>query len=259
MSLDGTADNGEAGENDDAKADVENVLGGSDGDQLVGSADDNALTGGAGNDSVQGGAGNDTLHGGTGADTLAGGAGTDTADYGARAAPLTVTLDGGANDGETGENDNARADVENVIGGAGDDSLVGSAAANVLNAGADVAEADGVDTAAADCERGQPASARAAGSTDRSLDHPAEAEIEAESSKRRATPKPSLPAVGTPRLAAPRTVKIAPNGAITLPFQFPRRGSGSCRGKIVLSARLPRSRRPQTIGRAAFAGKPGKR
>ena len=180
-----------------------------------------------------------------------------------------------------------------MIGGAGDDSLVGSAAANVLNAGAgddtidardasgmalggaiaqsgppdqvmcgagaDVAEADGVDTAAADCERGQPASARAAGSTDRSLDHPAEAEIEAESSKRRATPKPSLPAVGTPRLAAPRTVKIAPNGAITLPFQFPRRGSGSCRGKIVLSARLPRSRRPQTIGRAAFAGKPGKR
>ena len=60
-----------------------------------------------------------------------GNAGNDTADYSARDSSddLDVTLDTNANDGSTGgggENDNAL--VENVLGGAGDDRLVGAPA-----------------------------------------------------------------------------------------------------------------------------------
>ena len=112
------------GESDNAQVDVENVTGGGGNDTLTGSAAANTLTGGAGDD---------TLDGGTGADTLAGGAGTDVANYSSRSAALNVTLDGTANDGEAAESDDA--DVENVTGGAGDDSLSGSAVANVLSAG----------------------------------------------------------------------------------------------------------------------------
>src|SRR4029434_6559459 len=48
---------------------------------------------------------------------------------------VTVILDDIANDGELGEGDNVHADVENVIGGNGDDKLEGSAANNVLRGG----------------------------------------------------------------------------------------------------------------------------
>ena len=41
-----------------------------------------------------------------------GGAGFDTADYSARTASVTATLDGAANDGETAEVDNVKPDVE---------------------------------------------------------------------------------------------------------------------------------------------------
>ena len=40
---------------------------------------------------------------------LNGGDGTDAATYGGRAAPVTVTLDNQANDGEAGEGDNVPA------------------------------------------------------------------------------------------------------------------------------------------------------
>ena len=154
------ANDGEAGENDNAHADVESVTGGSGSDAITGSASANLLTGGGGNDdlygvggddalngetgvdtlgggtgadSLHGGADDDTLDGGTGPDALIGGAGTDTADYSSRAAAVTVTLDGAVNDGELGEGD--RADVENISGGTGDDTLAGSGAANTLSGG----------------------------------------------------------------------------------------------------------------------------
>ena len=40
---------------------------------------------------------------------------------------------GGANDGVTGENDDVRRDVENVLGGSKGDTLVGSGKANRLD------------------------------------------------------------------------------------------------------------------------------
>src|SRR3954447_4939149 len=67
---------------------------------------------GAGNDQVGLGAGADTLKPGTGADVLSGGAGIDLADYSARTGDLTITLDDHAGDGEAGEGDNVRSDVE---------------------------------------------------------------------------------------------------------------------------------------------------
>jgi len=81
------------------------------------------LVGGNGSDKLTGGAADDVLRGEAGADTLTGGGGRDTADYSDRTAPLNVSLDGVAGDGEAGENDNVAADVENVAGGSADDVL----------------------------------------------------------------------------------------------------------------------------------------
>jgi Ca2+-binding RTX toxin-like protein len=144
----------------------ETLDGGDDNDPMVdGGGGDDEVTGGPGNDTVEGGDGNDRLDfpgadpledqsagidmldGGAGndqlnggpprspqeGDTLDGGGGTDTADYSQRAAPLAIALDGVANDGEAGEGDNVAADVENVVGGSGRDTLVGSGAANALD------------------------------------------------------------------------------------------------------------------------------
>jgi len=109
---------------------------------------DLTINGGAGNDTITGGDGDDTINGGEGDDTFKaaaiadgadvfnGGAGTDTADYSARTGDLTITLDGTNNDGLALETDDIKADVENVTGGAGDDTITGSTLSNVLTGGA---------------------------------------------------------------------------------------------------------------------------
>jgi len=127
-----TATQGEAGENDTI-ATVENVQGGAGNDTLKGSAVANELRGGAGNDTVSGGAGAavaDVLDGGTQAAT-----GGDTVDYADRTDALTVSLDGMANDGATGENDTVTG-IENVTTGAGADTITVSSAVNVISSGA---------------------------------------------------------------------------------------------------------------------------
>src|SRR5439155_4973420 len=93
---------------------------------IFGSTGNDILTGGSVNDTLHGDNDNDILVGGLGADTLNGNAGTDTADYSARTNPVTVTLDGAANDGESGEGDLVSVDVENVTGGSGADTLTGN-------------------------------------------------------------------------------------------------------------------------------------
>lgn len=154
---DDTANDGEPGEGDDVAADVEIINGGSGDDVLTGGPADNTLNGNGGNDRLDGGAGNDVENGGdgddtfvqtgvqtdasaNGADVLNGGNGTDTATYGPRTAPVTVTLDAAANDGEPGEGDDVASDVEVIAGGSGDDRLTGNEAVNTLqgNAGNDV-------------------------------------------------------------------------------------------------------------------------
>ena len=88
------------------------------------------LDGGPGDDRLWGGDGDDRLVGGPGRDVLSGGAGLhDRADYSGRTAGVALTLDAVANDGEPGEGDDLRADVEDLLGGRGADRLVGNGAA----------------------------------------------------------------------------------------------------------------------------------
>jgi hemolysin type calcium-binding protein len=132
---DGLADDGELLELDTVASDVEKLIGGSAGDTLTGSSGDSVLTGNDGDDTLNGGAGTDTLDGGLGADTLSGGADIDTVSYAGRTNPLTVTIDNIAGDGESGEGDDVRTDVQNVIGGSGSDALTGSSGSNQLSGG----------------------------------------------------------------------------------------------------------------------------
>jgi Ca2+-binding RTX toxin-like protein len=122
------------------------LVGGDDEDGLYGSNGSDRLSGGDGDDFFQGGQGNDTMSGdagddrvyvdwsGTadGADVISGGAGDDWAQYDQRVADLTISLDGAANDGETGEGDNVKPDIESVVGGTGADHITGNAGDNVL-------------------------------------------------------------------------------------------------------------------------------
>ena len=146
VDLDGVADDGSVGENDNAGSDVENLVGTSDDDVLTGSAAANVLDGGYGNDQLNGLAGDDVLDGGPGhilfpnpmdADVINGGTGFDVADYGSHAAAVSVDLDDDvADDGEPGEEDTVGADLEGLFGGEGDDELFGNDEHNVLHGGA---------------------------------------------------------------------------------------------------------------------------
>ncbi len=103
-------------------------------DTLTGDAGDDSLFGQDGNDSLSGGDGNDTLEPGAGADTVQGGAGThDAVSYAGETTPVSLSLDGIANDGAVGESDNLGAGIEDLIGGAGADILAGNDGANILD------------------------------------------------------------------------------------------------------------------------------
>ena len=145
--LDDSANDGESGENDNIMSDVEVIKGGSGDDSMLCGTADCTLFGNAGNDSLLGSLGNDTLNGGTGNDTFTesvnaagadvfnGGAGIDTVDYGFRTNAVTLTINGLADDGEPGERDTIALDIENLMGGSGNDTIVGSSLANRLEGG----------------------------------------------------------------------------------------------------------------------------
>lgn len=125
---------------------VDDVLdGGTGNDRIVGAGGNDLLSGSQGNDTILGGAGkdqlygeggNDLLDGGMGADLLSGGLGVDTADYRTRRATVKVSLGAGRwDDGQAREKDHVSGDVENVFGGRGNDTLLGSSAANLLRGG----------------------------------------------------------------------------------------------------------------------------
>ncbi|HEU4421672.1 MAG TPA: hypothetical protein VFR67_03915 [Pilimelia sp.] len=103
---------------------------------------------------MAGGSGNDTLYGGPGnwiepdsgvqpdTDSIDGGPGTDTVRYDLPTLrdPVTVDLDGVADDGAPGENDHVMTTVEWVVGTPGNDTIIGDAQDNRLTGGG------GVDT-----------------------------------------------------------------------------------------------------------------
>ena len=102
----------------------------------TGNALNNTLTAGAGAQSLVGGDGDDTLIGGDGNDTLTGGVGIDTASYATATLAVTVNLSTPTGTATGGAGSDTLTLIENVTGGAGDDSITGSAANNVLDGGA---------------------------------------------------------------------------------------------------------------------------
>ena len=132
--LDDLANDGPSGSASNIHSDVEVVEGGGGSDNLFGNAAANTLRGGSGNDLIDGGGGPDELEGGTGADDLSGGPDVDRVVYSDTAAQ-TITLDGVRDDGAAAELDNVHSDVEDVAAGRGNDVVVGSDAANVLDGG----------------------------------------------------------------------------------------------------------------------------
>ena len=148
------ANDGASGENDDLTSSIENLTGGSGNDTLTGNGGANVLHGGTGNDTLNGGpAGTctvdiDMLFGDGGddlfemssvsdcGDDVSGGAGLDVVTYHDRITALTLSRDNAANDGETGEKDNLRTDLEVLVGGQAGDTLTGGAvAAKLLGCG----------------------------------------------------------------------------------------------------------------------------
>ena len=128
---DGGPSDGAVGARDNVSADFENLKGGAGDDSLSGSGGANALAGGPGGDRLAGGAGPDWLGGGDGA---------DTADFSDHADGVTVSIGGGANDGNStdgadGARDDVQPDVENLRGGSGGDTLAGDGNPNGLEGG----------------------------------------------------------------------------------------------------------------------------
>jgi hypothetical protein len=126
------------------------INGGGGNDHVDGGPGSDNLIGGPGNDSVAGGTGDDYLEGISytddsntlGSDTYSGGGGgSDRLTYDSRSDDLSLSLDGVANDGAPGENDNIGADVVTVIGGSGSDRFTGNAYSNGFGGG------EGDDTA----------------------------------------------------------------------------------------------------------------
>jgi Ca2+-binding RTX toxin-like protein len=139
----------------DGGADNLNGAGGTD--LMFGDAGNDTLLGGSENDTLSGGDNDDSLDGATGADVINGNAGTDTANYAARTAAVNITLDGAPNDGQSGENDLVKHDVESVSTGSGNDtvnSVDGLTGKISCGRGTDtVTASDKTDSISSDCEK----------------------------------------------------------------------------------------------------------
>lgn len=111
---------------------------------LDGGPGDDTLSGGKGREAYRPGSGTNTILAGPGRDRIQladghddvhGGADNDALLYPNDTADVTVTLDDEPGDGVQGDDDNIRSDVESIITGFGDDTIVGSAGRNSLSSG----------------------------------------------------------------------------------------------------------------------------
>jgi len=124
----------------DALDSIENATGGSNNDTLIGDGGNNVLNGGAGVNALYGLGGDDSFAGGTstgGTNQLWGGAGTNTVDYSGMAA---VRVDLGAGSGYVLNGTafvlaDQMVDIQNAIGGVGNDRLIGDDGDNRLDGG----------------------------------------------------------------------------------------------------------------------------
>jgi len=121
---------------------IQDILGGSADDTLIGNSDDNILTGNGGSDYLQGGSGDDTYKFGNSYGLndqiieLANGGG-DTLDFSAVTDDLTFLLGSVVvTDGEGNTATHSADNIEHLIGGSGDDTVIFSADGVSLAAGA---------------------------------------------------------------------------------------------------------------------------
>ncbi|MGV0106963.1 calcium-binding protein [Nostoc sp. DSM 114160] len=106
-------------------------------ENLIGTAGNDTIVGNDANNVLSGGAGNDFIDGGFGFDTIDGGAGTDTTSYAFFSGPIDANLSTGVVrfPGNSPLTDTL-VSIENLIGTAGNDTIVGNDANNVLSGGA---------------------------------------------------------------------------------------------------------------------------
>jgi serralysin len=125
----------------DALDSIENATGGSNNDTLIGDEGNNFLDGGAGQNALYGLDGNDSFASGTatgGTNQLWGGEGTNTVDYTDMAAAVRVDLGAGAGyvlSGSVFVLADQMSNIDNAIGGAGNDRLIGDGGNNRLEGG----------------------------------------------------------------------------------------------------------------------------
>jgi Ca2+-binding RTX toxin-like protein len=126
------------GDGIDALSGIEGVVGSDWNDVLIGDAGANQLTGGNGDDVLLGGLGNDVLQGG---------AGSDTASYATATQAVTASLTTNLQQNTGGAGLEILWDIENLTGGAGNDTLTGNVLNNRLDggSGADLLNGGGGD------------------------------------------------------------------------------------------------------------------
>jgi Ca2+-binding RTX toxin-like protein len=121
---------------EDSFAGIENAITGSGQDCLIGDSLANILAGGGGDDSILGDGGNDSLIGGLGNDSIHGGAGIDLLSYADMAAVTqAITIDMVAMRATGAAGNDTFMGIENILAGAGHDSLLGDSLVNLLSGG----------------------------------------------------------------------------------------------------------------------------
>jgi Ca2+-binding RTX toxin-like protein len=96
---------------------------------------DTIVDGSIGSNAIFADAGNDTITGGVGNDVISGGSGTDTVTYASATQGISVDLAAGTASGPDIGNDTLIG-IENVVGGSGNDTLLGDNNNNELSGGA---------------------------------------------------------------------------------------------------------------------------
>lgn len=109
------------------------LKGGTARDRLEGGADNDLLDGGDNDDTLFGGSGDDTLIGGAGRNQLHGQSGNDTVSYAGHSRKVGVDLE--KNQTFFGAGGDTLTGIENLIGSAFDDRLIGTAGVNKLVGG----------------------------------------------------------------------------------------------------------------------------
>ncbi len=221
VSLDGAANDGEAGEGDNILPSVEVVYGTGLNDRLVGNDGANGLYGAGGDDVLEGGGGNDTLSGSAGNDSISGGAGDDKLDGDAD----NDTIDGGPG------RDMVRGDLScNVFlcGGGPDRILVrdGERDDVMCGVGSDSVVADAIDGLSG-CE---------------SIELPPP------------PPPPPPPAPSSFNMLTSMRLAAALRGGVSLTVTCPRACSASARADVSRATARRLGLRSTTVARGSVAG-----